>query len=296
MDPLGFLVALTAAVLLAGATWVAVAPVDLREDRSAAAVWWMSPLLALGQPFGRVFGRWSDERLRRLSNALDRAGVRDSLDARTYLGARSALVALAALVSLAATAALPAHVNLVAVCLAVAVAGAGAWNGLALCLWLATRARTVRLERELPVLLNVLALSERAGCDLATALERAYLYLGSADIRRELGQVLRQIRLGKPVEEALRELAQQTGIRGTTGLASAALQARKVGGKVGPWLQTLADQCWSSWVHKRREKALRAPIWLVLPMVLLLLPAFGIIILGPAAVTSATELKNCGIF
>ncbi|GJM20485.1 MAG: membrane protein [Planctomycetota bacterium] len=154
-------------------------------------------------------------------------------------------------------------------------------------LWVrrARRRRVESIERDLPVVLELLATLGEAGFGLDAGLRRV---LEVQDARRPLAQELRHFQqdalAGIPRTTALRRLSSRIELTSVSILVSALLQAEQVGAALAETLRSQAQDLWS----RRREDALtRAqalPAKLAFPLVLCFLPALFVITLGPILV------------
>lgn len=147
------------------------------------------------------------------------------------------------------------------------------------------RRRVQLIERDLPVVLELLATLGEAGFGLDAGLQRV---LAVQDPRRPLSVELRQFQqdalAGIPRVAALRRLARRVELTSMSILVSALLQAEQVGAALAETLRSQAQDLWS----RRREDALTQaqalPAKLAFPLVLCFLPALFVITLGPILV------------
>ncbi len=109
---------------------------------------------------------------------------------------------------------------------------------------------------------------------------------------QEIAQVLREVAMGRPRREALEDMATRTGVKELESFVHAVVQAEQLGTSLG---RVLRAQAMSLRVRRRlraQEIARRAPVKLVFPLILLIMPTFFIITLGPVAVRFFTYLSN----
>jgi tight adherence protein C len=88
--------------------------------------------------------------------------------------------------------------------------------------------------------------------------------------------------MGRERRQALRELAQRTGVPELARFASAVVQADSLG---VPLSQVLREQSAEIRMRRRQraeESARKAPVKMLFPMILLIFPALFVVILGPA--------------
>lgn len=145
-------------------------------------------------------------------------------------------------------------------------------------------ARRRRMRADLVHLAELLALSVSGGVGIEGALEGAIASRSGA-LFDELRRLAREARLrGKPGSEALIALPAEAGLREADSLAAAVRSASAHG---TPVTQALRAQAQS--LRERRRLELveageRAQIRMLLPTGLLILPAFFVVVLYPAAV------------
>lgn len=156
----------------------------------------------------------------------------------------------------------------------------------------ATRKRQLRFEKEFPFLLDLLALSMKAGLTFAAAVEQAVEQLQGGPVRQEFARYLREIRAGVTRRAALDRLAARVATAAVASFAAAVAQAEETGGSLGA---VLAEQA----RHRRQERFLRAeklanqaPVKMLLPLIALLFPVTFIIIGFPIVL----QLIEAGAF
>ncbi|GIU90892.1 MAG: secretion system protein [Acidimicrobiia bacterium] len=113
---------------------------------------------------------------------------------------------------------------------------------LASVVWIERRrsARLRRFEEQLPGMLTLFASSLRAGFSLLQALE-AVVAETRDPVRGELNRVFTEVRLGRPIEDALADAASRTGSRDLMWTVMAIRIQREVGGNLAVLLDTVAD-------------------------------------------------------
>ena len=104
------------------------------------------------------------------------------------------------------------------------------------------KSRHINLRRALPDCLDVLVICLEGGLSLPAALQRVADELRVAHplLSFELNIVQREIQLGQPTGESLKNFAKRTDLEEIRGLAAVVLQAEKYGASMG---QCLADSC-----------------------------------------------------
>jgi tight adherence protein C len=151
--------------------------------------------------------------------------------------------------------------------------------------------RVESIEKELPDVLDVLAISVEAGVGLEGAMQ-AVTERFSSPLSDELGHTLSEMELGLSRREALHNLRSRTDIGDLNGFILALLQADALGMPMARVLQTQAEEMRRRRRGKVREAAAKLPVKLVFPLVIFILPALFVVILGPAVISIAQNLMG----
>ncbi len=225
--------------------------------------------------------------LRRLHEQLLRAGIGDRLSAEDFLGLRLLGAAAGGLLGALLGGALapllgggwPATLSL----LPAAAALGGGLGMLVPPLVLARLAQRRRalIERQLPNVVDVLAVSLEAGLSfdsvVAFICERSETALAL-----ELRRYLADLRLGRSRREALLALVERTQSEGLRELAAAVIQADELGTGLARALRGQATALRTAQRIRAEEHGRQAPVKLIFPIVLCILPVLFIVIIGPA--------------
>jgi tight adherence protein C len=102
--------------------------------------------------------------------------------------------------------------------------------------------------------------------------------------------VLREIRVGKPRKEALRELSERVKVDDITSLVSAVIQADQLGVGISNILRIQAEQVRTKRRQQAEEEAMKAPIKMLFPLVFFIFPTLFVVLLGPAIIQIAETL------
>jgi tight adherence protein C len=153
--------------------------------------------------------------------------------------------------------------------------------------------RVEAIEKELPDVLDVLAISVEAGVGLEGAM-LAVTERFTSPLSAELGHTLSEMELGLSRREALQNLRSRTDIPDLNGFILALLQADALGMPMARVLQTQAEEMRRRRRGKVREAAAKLPVKLVFPLVMFILPALFVVILGPAVISIAQNLMGSG--
>jgi tight adherence protein C len=145
------------------------------------------------------------------------------------------------------------------------------------------RERHRAIARALPHGLDLLTLSVEAGLDFAGALAKVVDKGRGGPLADELSVVLRELKLGKTREEALRNLARRVELPALSGFVQALVHADRMGTPLGKVLRILATQLRIERTHRAEKLANEAPVKLLLPLVLCIFPTLFLMLFGPLA-------------
>jgi tight adherence protein C len=143
--------------------------------------------------------------------------------------------------------------------------------------------RRQKIWRQLADAFDLITVCVEAGLGLDAALRQVAEKL-RGPLSDEIAQVLREVGMGRPRREALEDMAARTQVRELETFVHAVIQAEQLGTSLG---RVLRAQALSLRVRRRQraqEIARKAPVKLVFPLVLLIMPTFFIITLGPVGV------------
>jgi tight adherence protein C len=100
----------------------------------------------------------------------------------------------------------------------------------------------------------------------------------------EIALLLREVGMGRPRREALEDLAHRTDVPEVTTFVAAVAQAEQLGTSLGRVLRAQGISLRAQRRQIAEETARKAPVKMVFPLVLFIMPTFFIITLGPIAV------------
>lgn len=227
--------------------------------RSEGNGWLLGSLHRLGA------GRVSDGERGRLRTRLIHAGFPSPLAPGIYYGVR--LVLAIGLPLLAA--ALPILWGLAATVQIATLCGIAATAYILPSVWLGGRIkrRQAAIERALPDALDLMVVCVEAGFGINQALARVSeeFAIKSPVIAREFSLVVTETRAGKSTTEALRALAQRTGVSDVSSLVALLVQTERFGTSVAMALRIHADSMRIRRMHRAEERAQLATLKLILP-------------------------------
>ncbi len=143
------------------------------------------------------------------------------------------------------------------------------------------RRRLERIDYDLPELIDLLVVTVEAGVGFVQSLQIAADRLGGP-LGDELRLVIQEQAMGLAVNEALRNMLDRCETPAVRSFVRSILQGETLGVSIGQIMRNLAVE-----MRKRRkaaaeERAQKAPIKMLFPLVFLIFPAMFVILLGPA--------------
>ena len=143
--------------------------------------------------------------------------------------------------------------------------------------------------RGLPDVLDLLVISVEAGLGFEQALQRV---IGAVEgpLSDEFGRMLGEVRAGSSRAEAMRSMDHRIEITEVRSFVLAVLQADTFGVSIGRVLRGQAEEMRIKRRQLAQEKAQKAPVKMLIPMVFCIFPALFCIVLGPAAIRIANNL------
>jgi tight adherence protein C len=161
--------------------------------------------------------------------------------------------------------------------------------------FLSKRAKNRQLDigRQLSDVLDLLVVCVEAGLGLLEAIKvvgnetaEQHLVIG-----HELSQVAAEVNSGSSLGQALRALAERSGVADIKPLAATLIQSEQLGAAIGPALRAISDSIRIRRRLQAEESAQKTTIKILFPLVLMILPAMLLIIVGPAIVQTVRTLR-----
>ena len=146
--------------------------------------------------------------------------------------------------------------------------------------------RQHRIRLGLPDALDLLVVSVEAGLGLDQAIQRVgdELDFAHPDLSDELRLINFELRAGKGRVEALRNLAERTGVDDIASLVAMLVQTDKFGTSVAQALRVHSDTVRTKRRQRAEEAAAKTGVKMVFPLVFCIFPAIWVVTIGPAAI------------
>ena len=161
-------------------------------------------------------------------------------------------------------------------------------------MWLSWRvsARQHQLRKALPDALDLLVICVEAGLGLDQALMKVSqdMRISHRELSDELQLVNMQMRIGKTRLDALRELAQRTGLADIKTLVAMLIQTERFGTSIAQSLRVYSDDMRLKRKQRAEEMSAKTSVKMVPPLVFFIFPALMVVILGPAVITMMRTL------
>lgn len=141
--------------------------------------------------------------------------------------------------------------------------------------------RQHHITRALPYNLDLLTLSVEAGLDFAQAIGKVVDKGRQGALADELRLVLRNLKLGKTREEALRLMGERCDIASLTSFVNALIQADRMGTSLGKILRIQSTQMRIDRTNRAEKLANEAPVKMLFPLIACIFPTVFMILFGP---------------
>jgi tight adherence protein C len=151
-------------------------------------------------------------------------------------------------------------------------------------LWKKTLSRQQRIRWALADALDLMVIAVEAGLGLNAALNRVgdELKTTHPDLHNELELVNLEIRVGRGRDEALRNLAERTGVDDVRSFVALLIQADRYGSSIAKAVRVFADSLRTQRRQRAEQASQKAALKLLFPLTAFLFPVIIMIILAPA--------------
>jgi tight adherence protein C len=134
--------------------------------------------------------------------------------------------------------------------------------------------------------LDLMVISIEAGLGLNAAMMKVSSELKDVhpDVSEEFEMANLEIRVGRDRDEALRNLAERTGVDDLRSLVAMLIQTDKFGTSIAKAIRAFSDSLRTKRRQRAEQAAQKAAVKLLIPLALFLFPTLFIAILGPASI------------
>ncbi|MBI5834805.1 MAG: type II secretion system F family protein [Armatimonadetes bacterium] len=155
--------------------------------------------------------------------------------------------------------------------------------------------RQREISKQLPDVLDLITIAVEAGMGFDSAMDRVgQRYIGA--MGEELVRTNNEIRMGRPWNDAMRDLGERTGVDDLRSLVTALLQSRELGVNLANVLQAQSLRLREERARRAREAAQKTPTKIIFPLVGCIFPTLFIVLMGPAVLKALKQVKEAGVF
>jgi tight adherence protein C len=155
-----------------------------------------------------------------------------------------------------------------------------------------TKARKQNISKALPDALDLMVVCVEAGLGLDMTFKRVGIEIRpiSSDLSDEFKLTNLEASAGRPRDETYKNMADRTGVAEVSNLMTLLIQTNRFGTSLAKTLRVHAEAMRIKRRQLAEERAAKAAVKLVIPLVFFIFPALFVVLLGPAAIRIITIL------
>jgi tight adherence protein C len=261
----------------------------LRWDEQATTTW-----QRVFERLGRRFGPRDRTKQSRYRQRLSWGGFHNPIAVWYFTGGKVAFAVIGALaypfLGLVAHRVMP---NVLAYSVGLAVAGFFLPD-----FWLRNRIkeRQRRVINALPDVLDLLMVCVEAGMgfDAAVARVAEREEARHSPLHQEMLRMHLEVRAGRPRQESMRAFGDRTGVQEVKSMVGAFIQTERLGTPLGKTLRVHAESARVQRRHRAEERAYMAPLKMIFPTVLFLMPSFFLVAMAPPILSLMKVFQSLG--
>ena len=245
----------------------------------------------------KYLGRFSspkeeeEERLSGTRMALSRAGYRGENAHVLFFGTKTFLTVFFLIIAWVLFSCFADFTNVQTMLYVLLAAAAGFYLPILWIRWKAGK-RTELVRNGFPDMLDLLVVCMGAGQALDAALGRVgkEINLTNSVLGEEFRLLNLEIRAGKSRKEALRNLADRTGLDDISSLVTLINQSEELGVSIVQTLRVHSDSMRTKRQMRAETIAARIPVKLTIPLMLFIFPCLMVVVIGPGVISIAKNL------
>jgi tight adherence protein C len=141
--------------------------------------------------------------------------------------------------------------------------------------------RREQIERKVPDMIDMLVVTIEAGLGFAASMQAASVRI-KGPLGEELRLAMQEQEMGLTMRDSLFHCAERTRSRSLNSFVRAVTQGEALGVSIGTVMRNIAEEMRVRRRQEAEERAQKAPVKMLFPLIFLMFPALLIVILGPA--------------
>jgi len=159
--------------------------------------------------------------------------------------------------------------------------------------WLTSRkeARERAVRKHLADVMDLLSVSVEAGLGFDGAIQKVAEKF-KEPVSGEFKAYLAEVRLGKSRAESLRNLSRRVDVPEVRSFVASVIQADQLGVSISSVLRVQSESLRQLRRQRAEERAMQAPVKMLLPLVFCIFPTLFLVLLGPVAIQWLTSFRT----